>query len=53
MGLSIYKIEEYDHTHERQQFRELCNILSDRLGKTNDHNLLFANINFNGIPLWR
>lgn len=51
MGLSIYKIEEYDHTHERQQFRELCNILSDRLGKTNDHNLLFANINFNGIPL--
>lgn len=51
MSISIYKIEEYEHTHENQQFRELCNILKARFGKTSEHNVLLANINFNGIPL--
>lgn len=51
MSISIYKIEEYEHTHEKRQFRELCDVLKTCFGKTPEHNMLFANINFNGIPL--
>lgn len=51
MSISIYKIEEYEHTHENEQFRKLCDILKERFGNTPEHNVLFANINFNGIPL--
>lgn len=51
MSLRIFKSDEYDHTHERQQFRDLCSILKDMYDKTAEMNLLFANINFNGVPL--
>ena len=51
MSLRIFKLEEYDHTHEREQFRNLCSILKDLYDKSAEMNLLFANINFNGIPL--
>lgn len=51
MGLKIFKIEEFDYTHERQQFRNLCDVLTEKFKDTDDHNLLFANINFNGTPL--
>lgn len=51
MSISIYKIEDYENTHENQQFRELCIILKNRFEKTSEHNVLLANINFNGIPL--
>jgi DEAD/DEAH box helicase domain-containing protein len=51
MGLRIFKLEEYDHTHEREQFRKLCSILKDLYDKSAEMHLLFANINFNGVPL--
>ena len=51
MGLRIFKLEEYDHTHEREQFRNLCSILKDLYDKSAEMHLLFANINFNGVPL--
>lgn len=51
MSLKIYKLEEYDHTHEREQFRELCTYLKNLYDKSADMHLLFANINFNGVPL--
>ena len=49
MGLRIFKLEEYDHTHEREQFRKLCSILKDLYDKSAEMHLLFANINFNGV----
>ena len=51
MSLRIFKLEEYDHTHEREQFRNLCSILKDLYDKSAEMHLLFANINFNGVPL--
>lgn len=51
MSLRIFKLEEYDHTHEREQFRELCLILKDLYDTSSEMHLLFANINFNGVPL--
>ena len=51
MSLRIFKLEEYDHTHEREQFRKLCSILKDLYDKSAEMHLLFANINFNGVPL--
>lgn len=51
MSLRIFKLEEYDHTHEREQFRKLCSILKDLYDKSTETHLLFANINFNGVPL--
>ncbi len=51
MSLKIFKLEEYDHTHEREQFRNLCSILKDLYDKSAEMHLLFANINFNGVPL--
>lgn len=51
MSLKIFKLEEYDHTHEREQFRKLCSILKDKYDTSSETHLLFANINFNGVPL--
>jgi DEAD/DEAH box helicase domain-containing protein len=51
MSLRIFKLEEYDHTHEREQFRNLCSIMKDLYDKSAEMHLLFANINFNGVPL--
>lgn len=51
MSLRIFELEEYDHTHEREQFRNLCSILKDLYDKSAEMHLLFANINFNGVPL--
>ena len=51
MSLRIFKLEEYDHTHEREQFRKLCSILKDKYDTSSEMHLLFANINFNGVPL--
>ena len=51
MSLRIFKLEEYDHTHEREQFRKLCSIMKYLYDKSAEMHLLFANINFNGVPL--
>ena len=51
MSLKVFLIEEYDHTHEREQFRNLTNLLKGVYDNTPEMNLLFANVNFNGIPL--
>jgi DEAD/DEAH box helicase domain-containing protein len=51
MSLRIFKLEEYDHTHEREQFRVLCELLKESYDNTPTMHLLFANINFGGVPL--
>lgn len=51
MSLKIYQSTPYNHTHEREQFEDLCNICIDCFSKTEEKNLLFANINLNGAPL--
>ena len=51
MSLKIYKNQEYEFTHENEQFRKLVEILKNRFDKTDELNLLFANIYFGGVPL--
>lgn len=51
MSLKVFKNQDYDFTHENEQFDELVNILKERFDTTDDLNLLFANIYFGGVPL--
>ena len=51
MSLKIYQSTQYRHTHEREQFEDLCNICIDCFSETKEKNLLFANINMDGVPL--
>lgn len=51
MSLKIFKNQDYDFTHENEQFRELTKILKERFDKTDEQNLLFANIYFGGVPI--
>lgn len=51
MSLKIYKVEDYSYTHENEQFRALCEVLKKKFVSVDGHYLLFANINFNGVPL--
>lgn len=51
MSLKIYKNQDYEFTHENEQFRKLEEILKERFDKTDELNLLFANIYFGGVPL--
>ena len=51
MSLKIFKNQDYDFTHENEQFRELTKILRERFDKTDEQNLLFANIYFGGVPI--
>lgn len=51
MSLKIFKNQDYDFTHENEQFRELTKILKERFDKTDEPNLLFANIYFGGVPI--
>ena len=51
MSLKVFKNQNYEFTHENEQFRELVNILKKRFDTTDDLNLLFANIYFGGVPL--
>lgn len=51
MSLKIFKNQEYEFTHENEQFRKLEEILKERFDKTDELNLLFANIYFGGVPL--
>ena len=51
MSLKIYKIQNYENTHENEQFRILCEKLKRRYNKEERQYLLFANISFNSVPL--
>lgn len=51
MSLKIYKIQDYEHTHENEQFRILCEMLKKRFDKEENQYLLFANISFDSVPL--
>ena len=51
MSLRIFKNQDYEFTHENEQFRELVSILKKKFDSTDDLNLLFANIYFGGVPL--
>lgn len=51
MSLKVFKNQDYDFTHENEQFRKLVEILKEKFNKTDDLNLLFANIYFGGVPL--
>lgn len=49
--IKIYKIEEYDYTHEREQFRNLCELLKKEYENRNEVYLLFGNISFSGVSV--
>lgn len=51
MSLKVFQNQDYEFTHEREQFRNLLKVLKERYDKTEDLNLLFANIYFGGVPL--
>ena len=36
MSLLVYKISDYDHTAEREQYRVICNALKERFSGSND-----------------
>lgn len=51
MSLLVYKISEYEHTAEREQYRELCKQLKGFYGKRYDIFLFIANYNINDCEL--
>lgn len=51
MSLKIYQFENYENTHEREQFDVLCEKLKDIFSKTEEPNLLFSNISFGSASL--
>lgn len=46
MSLSIYKVSEFETTHEREQFEKLSEILKTKFDKHDDNHLLIANPSF-------
>jgi superfamily I DNA and/or RNA helicase/SAM-dependent methyltransferase len=51
MALQIYKIGEFDHLAEKQQFEKICSLLQD-VYNTSDENCIFiANYNIGGVEL--
>lgn len=46
MSINNYQFENYENTHEREQFDDLCEKLKDVISKTTEPNLLFSNISF-------
>lgn len=51
MGLIVYKISDYRTTHEREQYRILCNHLKDVYENGNEWCVFFANLNIGEIEL--
>ena len=51
MSLKIYQFENYENTHEREQFDDLCEKLKGVFSKTTEPNLLFSNISFGSASL--
>lgn len=51
MSLLVYKISEYEHTAEREQYRELCKQLQGFYGRRYDIFLFIANYNINDCEL--
>lgn len=45
MSLLVYKISDYDHTAEREQYRVICNALKERFSGSNDLCIFVANWN--------
>ena len=51
MSQKIYQFENYENTHEREQFDDLCEKQKDVISKTTELNLLFSNISFGSASL--
>jgi len=51
MSLSIYKVSEYETTHEREQYRALKELLIKEYDAKEGPHLLIANPNFDGCEL--
>ena len=51
MGLLVYKISDYRTTHEREQYRILCNHLKNIYENGNEWCIFLANLNIGEIEL--
>lgn len=51
MGLLVYKINDYGHTAEREQYREICGMLKGKYSGKDDLCLFVANWNVYGSEL--
>ena len=46
-----YKVSDYDHAAEQEQFDDICQLLEKRYGKGKERCILFGNINIKGVEL--
>ena len=51
MGLSIYKVSDYNHIAEQAQFDSICELLQQTYGDSQDECVLVGNYNIEGVEL--
>ncbi len=51
MSLKVYKVSDYDHIAEEQQFTSVCRLLAGSYGNSHGPCLLIGNFNIEGVEL--
>ena len=51
MSLNIFKISDYNHMAETQQFESVCQLLQSRYKNTSEEIVLIGNYNIEGVEI--